>query len=757
VAKSAPAELAILTGHMGFASVAGPPRPLPRRGTPCSSVDRHQTRGSRVGAGPSTLVINLVAGMVEHRPSGWIGAVLQGKWRIEAKIARGGVATVFRATHRRGQVAAIKIMHPELAQNADVRSRFLREGYAANKVGHPGVVRVLDDDVTSDGTAYIVMELLEHGEELEDMRERSGGFLPVQDVARICDQVLEVLAAAHEQGIIHRDIKPENIFVLEGGSVKVLDFGIAHIKEAAAASGERTATGLLLGTPEYMAPEQALGKRGQIDAHTDVYAVGATMFTLLSGEAVHVQDTLSALLMATSTRQARTLASTRVGKTIPREVIAIVDKALALEKHRRWRSASEMRDALRKAVPQEVPSRPSLAPPATTPQSGAKAETAPPPADAAPPQKAISLKPPPMQKLQRIPLPSAPPPGPGTTAPRALVKIPAPSAVPGATSRAGVKVPAPGVPAIPPGAGVKMHAPPAITPGSGVKVPTSPPPRASRPPPAPLAARPVANKPPASLAPSSEPKSDPPPPSSGRTSVVGAPSPSHSERTVVRPPRAAPAADFRAPIDGSLESASLPTPYDANDPWTAEFTDGDMEGPTVSTTESPALRSLPPLPRSVAQSAEATHALPAPPIARAASSIAATPGPAFVAEDTRRTVRLDRPGTDGAVDPRQLTPFAPFHFEREGGGSILPPPPRRAERDAISRTAPVLSSVDAHMREAAGPMARGQAGWLPHQVSPRLPPPEATKPQAIRLAELALAALVVITLSIGGCILLRHR
>lgn len=683
--------------------------------------------------------------MVEHRPSGWIGAVLQDKWRIEARIARGGVATVFRATHRRGQVAAIKIMHPELAQNADVRSRFLREGYAANKVGHPGVVRVLDDDVTSDGTAYIVMELLEHGEELEDMRERSGGILPVQEVARICDQVLDVLAAAHEKGIIHRDIKPENIFVLEGGSVKVLDFGIAHIKEAAAASGEQTATGLLLGTPEYMAPEQALGKRGQIDAHTDVYAVGATMFTLLSGEAVHVQETLSGLLMATSTRQARTLASTRVGKTIPREVIAIVDKALALEKHRRWRSAREMRDALRKAVPQEVPSRPSLAPPATTPRNGTKALTAPPPPDAAPPQKAISLKPPPMQKLQRIPLPSAPPPG--TPAPRAQVQIPAPSAVPGATSRSGVKVPTPGAPA--------------LTPGSGVKVPAPPPPRAARPPPplerAPVAARTVANRPPASLARSSEPATDPPPPSSGRTSVVDAPPASNTERTVVRPPRAARPAGFRAPIDGSPDSASIATPYDANDPWTAEFTDGDMEGPTVSTTETPALRSLPPLPRPVAQTAEATHALPAPPLARAMSSIIAAPGPAFTAEDARRTVRLDRPGGDGAADPRQPAPFTPFQFEREGAGSIPPPPPRRAERDASSRTAPVLSSASAPMREAAGPMAMGQPGWLPHQEPLRLPPPETAKPQAIRLAELALAALVVITLSIGGCILLRHR
>ena len=144
--------------------------------------------------------------MTEHGRSGWIGTILQNKWRIEAKIARGGVATVFRATHRRGQVAAIKIMHPEYARNPDVRSRFLREGYAANKVGHPNVVSVLDDDVTEDGSAYIVMELLEHGELLEERREKQGGRLPTDEVARIADQVLDVLAAAHDKGIIHRDL-----------------------------------------------------------------------------------------------------------------------------------------------------------------------------------------------------------------------------------------------------------------------------------------------------------------------------------------------------------------------------------------------------------------------------------------------------------------------------------------------------------------------------------------------------------------------
>jgi serine/threonine-protein kinase len=237
----------------------------------------------------------------------------------------------------------------------------LREGSTANRVGHPGVVRVLGDDVADDGSAYIVMELLTGGELLEDRRERLGGRLPVDEVVRVSDQVLDVLAAAHEKGVIHRDIKPENIYVLGDGTVKVLDFGIAHIKEAAI---ERTATGLVLGSPEYMSPEQALGKRGQIDAQTDLYALGATMFTLLSGEAVHVHDALAALLVAVSSRQARSLASVAF-KEIPRPLIAVVDKALMLEKHRRWPSARAMQAALRAAVPVEPARRtaPSVARP----------------------------------------------------------------------------------------------------------------------------------------------------------------------------------------------------------------------------------------------------------------------------------------------------------------------------------------------------------------------------------------------------------
>jgi serine/threonine protein kinase len=184
----------------------------------------------------------------------------------------------------------------------------------------------------------------------------------------VADQLLDVLASAHEKGIIHRDIKPDNLFLLSDGTLKVLDFGIAQIREAASRT-EPTATGILLGTPEFMSPEQALGQRGVVDAQSDLYAVGATMFTLLSGEAVHVADTLPGLLTAVVSEPARSLA-TVARRGIPRALVAIVDRALALEKSERWPSAVEMRAALRAYAPnmsKRPPAPISEPPPATLP------------------------------------------------------------------------------------------------------------------------------------------------------------------------------------------------------------------------------------------------------------------------------------------------------------------------------------------------------------------------------------------------------
>ena len=268
-----------------------------------------------------------------------------GRWHLDARLASGGFSTVFAATHRNGSRAAIKILDTEFTDDPDMRARFLREGYAANKVGHPGVVRVLDDDVTEQGRAYLVMELLE-GEALDRRRERLGGKLPLGEALQIADELLAVLAAAHDQGIIHRDIKPANLFFTTKGHLKVLDFGFAKIKEAA--RGESTAVGTLLGTPAFLAPERARGHSEEVDARTDLWSAGATIFALVSGKHVHEGDDPHTLLVASGQRPARSLASVAPG--LPAQLVEVIDRALAFEKEGRWPSANAMREALRDAT-----------------------------------------------------------------------------------------------------------------------------------------------------------------------------------------------------------------------------------------------------------------------------------------------------------------------------------------------------------------------------------------------------------------------
>lgn len=288
--------------------------------------------------------------MTGPRASRWIGRVLRDKWRIDSRIARGGVGTVFAATHRKnGSQVAIKVLHSQFSRDADTRSRFLQEGYAANQVGHPGVVRILDDDVTEDGLAFLVMELLE-GELLESRRVRKVGKLPQREVFEIADQLLDVLAAAHEKGIVHRDIKPDNLFITNDGRLKVLDFGFAQMKRGFRT--EQTATGYLLGTPGFMSPEQAVGARDRVDHLTDIWAVGATMFNLLSGQLVHESDSAAGMLVAAANDQPRSLAA--VTRGLPMKLIEIVDRAIAFDKADRWPSARSMQQALRR-----LPERPA--------------------------------------------------------------------------------------------------------------------------------------------------------------------------------------------------------------------------------------------------------------------------------------------------------------------------------------------------------------------------------------------------------------
>ncbi|HEX8790190.1 MAG TPA: serine/threonine-protein kinase, partial [Polyangiaceae bacterium] len=263
-----------------------------------------------------------------------------------ALLGVGGMASVYAATHRNGKRAAVKVLHFSAAHDNVVRARFLREGYVANRVEHPGAVSVLDDDVDEDGTVFLVMELLS-GETIEDRRIACGGTMPVGDVLSSMEQVLDVLAAAHAKHIVHRDLKPGNLFITSGGAVKVLDFGIARLADMTQPRTATTSFSSSMGTLGFMAPEQARGRWELVDARTDLWSIGATMFTLLSGRYVHEAGTANEQLLEAMTKPAPPLAS-YVPNVHP-EAAKVVVRALLYERADRWQSAKEMQAALRAA------------------------------------------------------------------------------------------------------------------------------------------------------------------------------------------------------------------------------------------------------------------------------------------------------------------------------------------------------------------------------------------------------------------------
>jgi serine/threonine-protein kinase len=274
-----------------------------------------------------------------------VGRVLLGKYRLEKVLGVGGMAAVYLATHRNAKQFALKMLHPEISMRENIRTRFLREGYVANSVKHPGAVAVMDDDVTEDGSAFLVMELLE-GLPVDELWARAGKRLPLPVALSVADALLDVLAAAHARGIVHRDLKPPNLFITHDGALKVLDFGIARLLDDTS-GGQVTATGAMMGTPAFMAPEQALAKASEVDGQTDLWAVGATIFSLLTGQFVHTGDNGPQLLVNAATKPARSIGE--VATDVPPAIATVIDRALAFGKGDRWASATEMRDALRAA------------------------------------------------------------------------------------------------------------------------------------------------------------------------------------------------------------------------------------------------------------------------------------------------------------------------------------------------------------------------------------------------------------------------
>ena len=271
-----------------------------------------------------------------------IGSVLRGKYRLDGILGVGGMAVVYAATHRNRKRFALKVLHAEFSVQPDFRARFVREGYVANSVGDDGAVAVLDDDIDEAGTPFLVMDLLQ-GADLEQLRMQRNGTLPLEVALAAAHRVLRVLDAAHQKGIVHRDVKPANCFVVQSGEVKVLDFGIARLREDTS-NIKTTRPGGVLGTPAFMAPEQASARSRDIDPRTDLWALGASLFTLLSGQFVHESENGTQTLIAAATTPARSLAS--AAPEMPVAVIELVDKALSFDPAARWDSARAMSEAL---------------------------------------------------------------------------------------------------------------------------------------------------------------------------------------------------------------------------------------------------------------------------------------------------------------------------------------------------------------------------------------------------------------------------
>jgi len=277
---------------------------------------------------------------------------------IEEELGRGGMAAVFRALDvRLNRRVAIKLLPPDLAYNVSVRSRFLREAQMAAQLMHPNIVPIYSVD-EREGVVFFVMALIE-GESLGRQLARQGA-MPIDRVRTVIGEVADALDTAHRQGVVHRDIKPDNILIDRGsGRSIVTDFGIAR---AAAEESRLTVTGMAMGTPAYMSPEQAMGER-EVDGRSDIYSLGIVAYQMLAGEPPFKATNTPAMLMKHVAEPPPPLRSRRAD--IPPMLAAAVERALAKKPEDRYSSAAEFRDAvLDRTMPRVYPAPP---PPLATP------------------------------------------------------------------------------------------------------------------------------------------------------------------------------------------------------------------------------------------------------------------------------------------------------------------------------------------------------------------------------------------------------
>ncbi|MEO6418936.1 MAG: protein kinase [Polyangiaceae bacterium] len=275
-----------------------------------------------------------------------LGQIIDGKYRVIRLIGEGGMGCVYEGENSRiSRRVAIKVMHAEAAANPEIALRFAREAQAAARIGSAHIVDVLDLGDLPNGDAFMVMEFLV-GESLAE-RMKARLRLGVSEVARIAHQILEGLASMHSAGIIHRDLKPANIFMArtsKGEIVKILDFGVSKFAPLPNEAQAATTTGMLMGTPYYMAPEQARGAHREVNERSDIYALGVVLYRCLCGELPFVGENAHDLLFKIALGTYRPL--TEVIPDLDPAFVALVHKAMSREPADRYQNARAFQAAI---------------------------------------------------------------------------------------------------------------------------------------------------------------------------------------------------------------------------------------------------------------------------------------------------------------------------------------------------------------------------------------------------------------------------
>jgi serine/threonine protein kinase len=282
-----------------------------------------------------------------------IGVTLVGRYLIQKKLGEGGMGAVYLATHNLlDKQVALKILHTEFSRKPDLVERFMQEAKSASRIRHENVIDISDFGTTPEGLVFFAMELLK-GHDLHEEVARArlaGELLPWVRSKKIFLQICSALVAAHSHGIIHRDLKPENVYLIdflgEPDFVKLLDFGIAKLTEVDEGGRKLTKTGMLFGTPEYMSPEQARGEN--VDHRVDVYAMGCILFQLVTGKVPFEADNFMGVLSMHLTEPPPSIpvdVFDRIGA--PRELAAVIDRALLKDRNQRHSSILELANAVR--------------------------------------------------------------------------------------------------------------------------------------------------------------------------------------------------------------------------------------------------------------------------------------------------------------------------------------------------------------------------------------------------------------------------